>query len=273
MPLFIVNASTAGIFANAPYMARFGFTSGQVAVPLAQWAYEDGIRSVFNLLTDYGPGIDAGTQFTKAFEAAGGKIQGEVRVPLLSQDYSSYVARVKDAKADAVFVFLGAGPEPGRFLKAADAIGLRQAGTRIIAGGSVLEQDQLDEIGAPTLGIVSTYHYSMVHDSTLNRKFVSDFQAVAGPSLRPNFAAIQGYDALAAAYRVIAAQNGNVDPDKTMELVKHLTFESPRGPIAIDPATRDIVQNIYVRRVVKRGNLYVNEEFETFPMVKDPVEH
>ena len=167
-------------------------------------------------------------------------------------------------------MFLGAGPEAARFLKASDEIGLRKAGIKVLAAGSVLEQDQLDSIGAPTLGIVSTYHYSMVHDSALNRTFVKDFTAAAPPGLRPNFAAIQSYDALTAAYKVIAEQNGVVDPDKTMELVKQLKFESPRGPIEIDPATRDIVQNIYVRRVEKRGDLYVNTEFQTFPMVKGP---
>jgi branched-chain amino acid transport system substrate-binding protein len=271
-PLFIVNAATSGILAKAPYLVRFGFTTPQITVPLAQWAAKNGAKSVYVLYSDYGPGVDAGAAFTKTFTAAGGTIAGEVRAPLRNPDFSAYVQRIKDANPDSVFVFLPAGDQPGIFLKAFTDAGLGAAGIKILATGDLTEESSLDTMGDAALGIVTAYHYSDVHDSDLNHAFVKKFEAASGNKLRPDFVGAVAYDVLGAVYHVIEAQGGNVDPDKTMALIKGYKAESPRGPIMIDPETRDIVQNVYIRRVERRDGHLVNAEIATIPMVKDPNE-
>lgn len=271
-PVFIVNAATSGILAKSPYLVRFGFTTAQITVPLAQWATKNGVKSVYSVYSDYGPGIDAGAAFGKTFTAAGGTIAGEVRVPLRNPDFSAYIQRIQDAKPDAVFVFLPAGDQPGIFLKAFTDAGLSAAGIKILATGDFTEESTLDTLGDPALGIVTAYHYSDAHDSALNHAFVKRVAEVSGTNLRADFVAAVAYDVMGAVYHVLEAQGGNIDPDKTMELIKGYKAEGPRGPIAIDPATRDIVENVYIRRVEKRDGHLVNAEIETIPMVKDPNE-
>lgn len=270
MTVFNVNSSTSNILKDSPYLSRFGFTNGQLAYPLADWAYKQGIRDVYSMVSDYVAGIGSGAAFAKAFTALGGTMSGDLRVPLFAKDFSAYVARIKDAKPHAVFVFLPSGSTPALFLRQFRESGLAQS-TRVLAVGSVVEEDTLDVVGDEAIGLISSYNYSMTHNSALNRRFVRDFQAIA-PGLRPNYAAIAGYDALAAVYRVLQSQNGSADPDKTMALLKTFKMESPRGPIQIDPSTRDIVQNIYIRRTEKAGSQIVNTEIATYPMVRDPEE-
>jgi branched-chain amino acid transport system substrate-binding protein len=267
MPVFNVNASTSNIFKDAPYISRYGFTNAQLAYPLADWAYKHGVREVYSMVSDYVAGIGSSAAFGKAFTALGGKMTGDLRVPLFAKDFSPYVARIRDAKPQAVFIFLPSGSAPGLFLKQFRESGLAQT-TTVLAVGSVVEEDTLDVVGSEAIGLISSYNYSMTHNSTQNREFVRAFTRIS-PGLRPNYAAIAGYDAMAAVAHVLRAQNGSVDPDHTMQLVRGLKLDSPRGPISIDAQTRDVVQNIYIRRTEKIGNTIVNTEIATYPDVKD----
>jgi branched-chain amino acid transport system substrate-binding protein len=270
-PLFIVNAATSGIIAKAPYAVRFGFTTAQTTVPFAQWAAKSGMKTAYAMFQDYGPGIDAGAAFAQAFTAAGGKMLGEVRVPLNNADFTAYVQRVKDAKPDAMYVFLNAGGAAQALLRACKDAGFERAGIKVLAAGDLVAENNLPGVGDIAEGLVTSMGYSAWHPSRLNRDFVRGFQTIE-PTLLPDFNAAAVYDVVNAIYKVVEAQKGVVDPDRTMELVRGMKFESPRGPIAIDPDTRDIIQNVYIRRTERRAGKLENIEFATIPMVKDPNE-
>jgi len=271
IPFLLVNASTSGIIAKAPYTVRFGMTTPQVTVPLTQWAIKNGIKNVYSVFQDYGPGIDAGKSFKEFFTAQGGTVVGEVRVPVENADYTAYLQRVKDAKPDAVFVFDNATSGGPAFLKAYRDLGVDKAGIRVISLGALVDEPDLAAIGDRAIGVVSSFDYSMVHDSKANRDFVKAFKA-ADATVDPDFVSAATWDALNATYKAIEAQHGALDPEKTMEFLKGLKMESPRGPIMIDPVTRDIVQNVYLRKTERQNGKLVNVEFETVPMVKDPYE-
>jgi branched-chain amino acid transport system substrate-binding protein len=270
MPILVINGATAGIIANAPYMVRFGFTTGQIAAPLGQWAWKNGIKSTIVMYADYGPGIDAGTFYKRAYVEAGGKVADEVKMPLQNPDFSAYIQRIKDAKPDAVFVFLPSGAQSNAFLKAYKDAGLFEAGVKLLATGDLTDEPSLDSIGEAAIGMITSYDYSDAHDSPMNKEFVKGIKEVGGPDARPDFFSVAGWDAIHAVYDVVKAQNGKLNPDKTIELLKQVKFESPRGPIMIDPETRDIVQTVYIRRVEKAGGSLVNVEFDKFSDVRDP---
>jgi branched-chain amino acid transport system substrate-binding protein len=270
VPYFIVNAATAGIMAKNPYTSRWGFTTGQIAQPFAKWAFATGSRTAYVVFQDYGPGIDAGTTFEKNFVASGGRVLGESRIPVGSQDFTAYIQKVKDAKPDVMFLFINASGGGIAFIKAMRSAGLGT--TKFLATGDLVDEALLPTEGDGALGITTTYTYSAMHDSALNKQFIRDFQAAYGSKQLPDFVAVQSYDALAAVYKAVAAQKGQIDPDKTMEIVKTLKFESPRGPIQIDPATRDLVQTVYFRRVERRNGVLGNYEFTQYRMASDPIE-
>ena len=273
VPYFIVNAATSNIFKTNPYVARFGFTTGQISQPFANWAYSTlKARTAYAVFQDYGPGIDAGTTFEKTFIAAGGKVVGESRMPVTTKDFSAYIQKVKDAKPDVMFLFLNATGGGVDFIKAMKSAGFDKTGIKFLATGDLVDEAILPTEGDTALGIVTTFDYSAMHDSPLNRAFVRAFKEAYGSDQLPTFEAVQAYDAIAAAYKVLEAQKGVIDPDKTMELVKSMRFESPRGYIYIDPATRDIVQNVYFRKVEVRHGQLGNYEFDRFIGVKDPNE-
>jgi branched-chain amino acid transport system substrate-binding protein len=272
IPTFVVNATTSGILAKNPYMSRYSMTATQVTVPLAKYAYKIGKRNVYVLFMDDGPGIDSGKTFEDTFTAEGGKIAGEIRVPVDGNDFSAYLQRVKDAKPDGLYVFLNASGSGTNFLKQLKAQGFDKAGIKVFSSGDLVSEQALPAIGDAAVGVISSMNYSAAHDSKLNHEFVRAFTAQSG-GLSPTFGAVGIYDAFTAIYKVIEAQHGQIDPDKTMDLVKKLKFESPRGPIAIDPETRDIVQNVYIRRTDLKDGKLVNTEIFTYPMFKDPSEH
>jgi branched-chain amino acid transport system substrate-binding protein len=269
-PMVIMNAATSIITTKSPYIVRFSMTLPQVSAPMATWAAKQGIRNVYTLVTDYGPGIDAEKQFAKTFEAAGGKIVGAVRTPLRNPEFAPYVQRIKDAKPEAVFIFVPSGEQSVAFMKAFAERGLKEAGIKVIATGDLTDDDVLQAMGEPTLGIITSHHYSAAHDSPENRAFVKAFHEVAKGLARPNFMAVAGYDGMAAIADVVTRLGANIDADKAMAILKHEKMMSPRGPIHIDPATRDIVQTVYIRRVEKRDGQFWNIEFDQFPDVKDP---
>jgi branched-chain amino acid transport system substrate-binding protein len=268
-PMIVMNAATSIITTKSPYIARVSFTLPQITAPIAAWAIRNGVKEVYTLVSDYGPGIDAEATFKKTFEAAGGKIVGEVRVPLRNPDFSPFLQRIKDAKPEAVFIFLPAGEQPVAFMKGFNERGLDKAGIRLIATGDVTEDGMIEAMGDTPLGVVTSHHYSVAHDSTQNKAFLKAF-ADLDNAHRPNFMAVGGWDGMSAIYEVVRRLNGRIDGDKAMEVLKGLKLDSPRGPVTIDPDTRDAIQTIYIRRVQKvNGKLY-NVEFEQVPNFKDP---
>jgi branched-chain amino acid transport system substrate-binding protein len=275
MPVFIVNSTTVNIMKDAPYMSRYGMTSGQLTSPLALYAYTHGMKTMYTIESDYSTGIDAGDSFSKAYTALGGKIIGDVRPPLFSKDFTAYIQRVKDAnpKPDGVFAFIPSGSGPAQFMRTWKEMGLDTKGITLVGEGGLVGEDDLLAIGDAAQGLITSFHYSAIHPSKLNEQFVKDYLAVSGQGIRPDYAAIAGYDTLAAIYKVVDLQKGKIDPDRTMQLLRGMTLESPRGPIMIDPKTRDIDQNIYIRRTERKGGRMVNTELETYKMVKDPLEN
>ena len=268
-PMIIMNAATSIITTKSPYIARVSFTLPQVTAPMATWAAKNGIRKVYTLVSDYGPGHDAEAQFKKTFTAAGGQIVGEVRVPLKSPDFSPYLQRIKDSQPEAVFIFLPAGEQGVAFMKGFVERGLDKAGIKLIATGDVTDDDVIDAMGDSALGVITSHHYSAAHDSALNQSFVKGYAEI-DPKMRPNFMAVAGYDGMAAIYEALKKTNGSTDGDKIMAALKGMKLDSPRGPIMIDPETRDIVQNVYIRRVQKVAGKLYNVEFDKLEAVKDP---
>ena len=269
-PMVIMNAATSIITTRSPYIVRVSHTLPQDTQPIAQWAAKNGIKRAYTLISDYGPGIDAEGAFVKAFKAAGGAIIDSVRTPLQNPDFAPYLQRIKDSKPDAVFVFLPPGSQTIAFIKGYEERGLKQAGVKLIGTGDLTDDGVLQAMGEPTLGLITSFHYSASHDSPENKAFVKAYAEVNGTKYRPNFMACAGYDGMAAIAEALKKTGGSVDPDKFMTALKGMKLMSPRGPIMIDPETRDIVQTVYIRKVERvNGELY-NMEFDKFPDVKDP---
>jgi len=269
-PLVVMNAAGSVVTTKSPYIVRFSMTLPQVSAPMATWAARNGIRKVYTLVADYAPGIDAENAFKAEFTKHGGQVIDSVRVPLRNPEFAPYVQRIKDAKPDALFMFVPSGEQSVAFMKAFDERGLKQAGIRVITTGDLTDDDVLNAMGDPVVGVITSHHYSAAHDSPENKAFVQAFRQVAPGLPRPNFMAVGGFDGMAAIAEVTKKLGGRIDGDKAMEAFRTIRMTSPRGPIAIDPATRDIVQTVYIRRVEKRGNEYWNIEFDKFPDVKDP---
>jgi len=269
-PMIVMNAAASTVTTKSPYIARVSFTLPQVTAPLAIWAARHGVNAVYTLVSDYGPGIDAESQFKKTFAAEGGRILDSVRVPLQNPDFAPYIQRVKDAHPEAVFAFLPAGEQGVAFFKAFQERGLAQAGIKLLATGDVTEDQQLDALGPAALGAVTTHHYSVAHDSPENKGFLAAFRDANGDRMRPNFVAVGGYDGMAAIFAVCEKLGGVIDGDRAMAVLAGMSIQSPRGPIVIDRDTRDVVQTVYVRRVETEGGKLANVEFEQFPAFRDP---
>jgi branched-chain amino acid transport system substrate-binding protein len=268
-PTIVMLAATSIITTKSPYIARTSLTLPQVSEPMGQWAFKNGYRKVYTVVADYGPGHDAERAFQKAFKKMGGEIVGEIRVPLKNPDFAPFMQRVKDSKPQAIFAFTPTGEMGGAFMKSYRERGLPQAGIKLLTTGDLLDDGAMEAMGDTTLGVISTYHYSADHKSPENTAYLAAYKKI-DPKTRPNGHAIGAYDGMAAIYQVIKQQNGKLDPDKTMQLLKGMKLTSPRGPIQIDPETRDIIQDVYVREAKKVGGQVYNVEFETFPAVKDP---
>jgi len=269
-PMVIMNAATSVITTRSPYIVRLSHTLPQDTQPIAQWAAKNGIKRVFTLVSDFGPGVDAETTFVKSFKAAGGEIVDSVRTPLANPDFAPFLQRIKDSKPEAIFVFLPPGSQTIAFIKGYEERGLKQAGIKIIATGDLTDDGTLQAMGEPTLGIITSFHYSAAHDSPENKTFLKAYVETNGTKLRPNFMACAGYDGMAAIAEALKKTGGSVDPDKFLAALKGMKLTSPRGTITIDPETRDIVQTVYIRRVEKVDGLLYNIEFDKYPDVKDP---
>jgi branched-chain amino acid transport system substrate-binding protein len=270
VPMVVMNAASSVVTTRSPYIVRFSMALPQVSAPMATWAAKNGIRKVYTLVADYAPGIDSEIAFKNTFTAAGGQVVDSVRVPLRNPDFAPFVQRIKDAKPEAVFMFVPAGEQSIAFMKAFEERGLAKDGIRVIATGDLTDDNVLNAMGDPVVGVITSHHYSAAHDSPENKAFVKAFKEVTKDLQRPNFMGVGGYDGMAAIAEVVKKLGGKIDGDKAMEILKNMKMTSPRGPISIDPATRDIVQTVYIRRVQKIGSEYYNVEFDKYPDVKDP---
>jgi len=270
VPAIVMNAASSAITTSSPYVARLSFTVQQVTDPMARWMLKEGIKEAYTVVADYASGADAETAFKKAFAAGGGKVVGGVRTPMNNPDFSAYVQRIKDAKPQAVFFFFPSGVMPPAFLKVWKERGLEEAGVKLFATGEATDDSYLDATGDVALGLITSHHYSYAHKSPKNEKFVKDFVAQFGTSMRPSYFAVTAYDAMAAIELALAKTKGDTSGDKVMEALKGLSFESPRGPVEIDPVTRDIVQTVYIRKTERVDGRLVNVEFDKFDRVKDP---
>jgi branched-chain amino acid transport system substrate-binding protein len=269
-PMIVMNAATSVITTKSPYVVRFSMTLAQDTAPIGTWAARNGVKRAFTVVADYGPGIDSETAFKKSFTAAGGEVVESIRTPLRGPEFAPFLQRIKDSRPEAVFVFLPAGEQGIAFMKGFRERGLAEAGIRVIATGDVTDDHVLDAMGDSALGMITSHHYSAAHDSPENKVFLKAYDQVSGGLGRANFMAVAAFDGMAAIYDVSLRLRGEIDGDKAMALLKGWKRESPRGPISIDPETRDVVQTVYIRKVEKRDGHYYNVEFEKFPEVKDP---
>ena len=268
-PMVVMNAATSAVTAKSNYIVRTSMTLPQNSAPMASWAAKNKIKKVFILVADYGPGHDAQAQFKKTFTAAGGEIVDEVRAPVKNPDFAPFLQKIKDAKPEAVFMFLPPGSETIAFMKGFSERGLDKAGIRLISTGDLTDEDVLDAIGDPALGLITSFHYAEAHKSPENKAYTEAYYK-AYPKDRPNFMSVGGYDGMQLIAEVLKKTNGNTDGDRFIEAAKGMKWVSPRGPIEIDPATRDIVQTIYIRKVEKVNGKLQNVEFDQVPDFKDP---
>ena len=267
-PLVVMAAATSSITQASPYVVRTSFALPQAAVAMGDWAPRNGIKKAITLVTDYGPGIDAEKYFKDRLLFNGGQVIESLRVPLRNPDFSPFLQKVRDLKPDALYVFVPSGAGTA-LMKQFVERGLDKAGIRLIGTGDVTDDDILNGMGDVALGVVTSHHYSASHDSPLNKKFVDAFQK-ANSGMRPNFMAVGGYDGMRVIYEALRATKGQGGGDALLAAMKGQIFESPRGPMFIDAQTRDVVHNIYIRKVERVNGQLFNTEFESIKDVKDP---
>jgi branched-chain amino acid transport system substrate-binding protein len=267
-PLVVMAAATSSITEASPYIVRTSFTLPQASVALADWAPKNGIKKVVTLVSDYGPGIDAEKFFKERLTFNGGQVTESLRVPLRGPDFAPFLQKVRDLKPDALFVFVPSGAGAAvmkQFLER----GMDKAGIKLIGTGDITDDDQLNDMGDGALGVVTSHHYSTAHPSAMNKKFVDAFKK-ANNNMRPNFMAVGGYDGMRVIYEALKVTKGQGGGDALLAAMKGQIFESPRGPMFIDAQTRDVVQNIYLRKVDKKDGELYNIEFDVIKDVKDP---
>ena len=267
IPMIVMAAATSIVPQRSPFIVRSNFTVPQITTPIADWGAKSGIKSVVTMVTDYAPGLDCEKAFIARFTGHGGKVLESVRTPLRNPDYAPFLQRAKDARPDALFLFVPSGEGAAVMKQFADR-GLKEAGIKLICTGDVLDDDLLEAIGPPALGVVSSHHYSAAHDSAENKEYVSSFMKANG-GLRPNFMSVGGYDGMHVIYEALRKTGGAAgDGEKLVNAMKGLSWVSPRGPMTIEAETRDVAQDIYIRRCeMKDGKLW-NVEFDKIEKVR-----
>lgn len=268
-PMIVMNAATSAVTTKSNMILRVSMTLPQITAPMASWAAKNGIHKVYTVVADYGPGHDAEEQFKKTFTAAGGEVVGEVRTPVKNPDFAPYLQKVKDTHPDAVFLFVPAGEQGVGFMKGFAERDLAKAGIRLIATGDLTAETVLDAIGDPALGVINSFHYSEAHNSPENKAFTQAWYKAHGTD-RPDFMAVAGYDGMHLIDETLKKTGGSAEAEAFVAAAKGLKWVSPRGPVSIDPATRDIVQTIYIRKVAKVGGKLQNVEFDQVADFKDP---
>ncbi len=266
--MVIMNAATTVIITMSPYSVRTSMTLPSVGATAGTWAHKSGIRKAYTMVSDFAPGKDAEASFHEAFKKAGGEIVGSVRMPVANPDFSAFVQRAKDLNPESIFIFVPAGSQPAALGKAFAERGVDAKKIKIIGTGEVGDEKSLQGMGDAGLGIITVWHYDFNDASKANKEFVAAYNAEF--KRNPDFGAVGGYDGMHVIYEALKKTGGKTDGDSLVAAAKGLSFESPRGPIQIDPATRDIVQNIYIRQVKKVGNGLRNVAIDKVEKVKDP---
>jgi branched-chain amino acid transport system substrate-binding protein len=267
--MVVMNAAASVVTTKSPYMVRVSFTLPQLNEPLGTWAYKNGVRKVYSMVADFAAGHDAEAAFHGAFKAAGGEIIGAVRYPVANPDFSAFVQRAKDANPEAIFIFVPGGAQSPAIAKALADRGVDPKRIKIMSQMELTEEQALKSMGDTALGIITSAHYDYNHGSASNKEFVAAFNGAF--KRNPDFFAVGGYDGMHLIYEALKRTGGNADGDALIAAAKGMAWESPRGPISIDPATRDIVQTVYMRRVERVGDGLRNVEFDKIEQVKDPV--
>jgi branched-chain amino acid transport system substrate-binding protein len=276
LPTIIMNAATAVITTRSPYFARVSVTLPQTTEIFGRWAAtKGGIKRAYVAVADYGPGLDAEDSFKRSFTESGGAIVGSVRYPVVNPDFAPFLQRVLDEKPEAIYAFIPGGTQPAAFVKQFHELGLARAGIRLMPSAEVVDEADLQNLGDPTIGVISATHYSAAYRSPANAAFVGAWRAAYGQDKDPDFFAVGAWDGMALIHDILAKlagrlDGGKVDGDAAMDVVKGWTRESPRGPVSIDPETRDIVQNVYITKVERVDGRLANVVIETYPAVKDP---
>jgi branched-chain amino acid transport system substrate-binding protein len=264
-----MNAATAIVTEKSPYIVRTSVTLPQITETLGNWAAtKGGVKKVYTMVSDFGPGIDAEQGFQKAFKAAGGEIVGSVRMPVANPDFSAFVQRAKDLNPEGIFVFVPGGAQPAALGKAFAERGMDPKKIKIFSTGEAVDETAVKALGDLAVGRMSAWHYDYNLDTKMNKDFVKAYNAEF--KRNPDFFSVGGYDGMHLIYEALKKTGGKADGDSLINAAKGMKWESPRGPIAIDAATRDIVQNVYIRKVEKKGDSYVNVVFDTVKDVKDP---
>jgi branched-chain amino acid transport system substrate-binding protein len=261
-PTVVFNAATSAITEKSDYFLRTSYTLWQVTVPAAQWAAKQDMKKVVTAVTDYGPGIDAEAAFKSEFSKQGGTVVESIRMPIATTDFGPFVQRIKASGAQAVYTFLPGGPPNLGFVKAYNENGLAKDGVQFL-GSAETDEFDLQKFGNAALGLTTAFHYSGAHDSPENKRFVAalkkqDSNAVA------NYASVGAWDGMYVIQKMIEATGGKKDGPKALAAARTLKWESPRGPVSIDPKTRHITQNVYLRKVEKVGDQLVNKELQSF---------
>jgi branched-chain amino acid transport system substrate-binding protein len=271
VPVVIMNAGTSSITTTSPYFARVSFTLWQSSYPTGSWAVKR-FKKAYVAVSDFGPGHDSEAAFEKSFRDGGGEIVGKVRMPLANPDFVPFIQRVKDAKPEVLFAFVPAGPQATQLMKAYNDLGLGKAGIKFIGPGDLTPDDELPNMGEAPLGVFTVHHYSAAATRPSNKAFIDAWKKEYGAKSTPSFMSVGAWDGMDAIFQVIIDQKGKIDGDQSMIILRgYKNPNSPRGPIAIDPLTRDIVQNEYLREVRKVGGQLANVEIETIATaVKDP---
>ncbi len=267
--MVVMNAATSIITTKSPYLARVSVTVPQNCEALGAWAARNGIKRIYTMVSDYGPGLDAEAAFQRAYKEAGGEIVGSVRMPVASPDFQVFVQHMKDVNPEGIFVFVPGGTQPAAFAKALVALGVDPMKTKVTGQGEIADETALAAIGDAGIGIITAFHYDFRHPSQMNREFVKAYKAKF--KRNPDFFSVGGYDGMHLVYESLKKTGGKADGESLINAAKGMKWESPRGPISIDPETRDIVQTVYIRRVEKVGGELQNVEIDKIENVKDPV--
>jgi branched-chain amino acid transport system substrate-binding protein len=267
VPTMVIGAATAGIVGEkSPYLTRTFFATPQLCKPFASYAAKNNWKKIHVMVADFAPGHDCEKYFNAAVTEQGGTITGNLRIPLSNPEFSSYMQRIKDAKPDALFIFMPLGESSIGSLRAVNDSGLKASGVKIMGTGDITDETYVDAVGDAALGTLTTGMYSTQHDSAMNKEFVRDYVALNGKSPRMGWSVIAAWDALRIIYDGLNDQaNSKFDPDKFMAFTRGRSFESPRGPVTIDKTNGDIVQNVYIRRTDKVDGVLQNVEIETMP--------
>jgi branched-chain amino acid transport system substrate-binding protein len=220
------------------------------------------------MVSDFGPGIDAETWFQKAFKEAGGEIVGSVRMPVANPDFSAFVQRAKDLNPESIFIFIPGGAQPGALGKAFAERGIDPNKIKLLSTGEPVDEQAIKALGDLAVGRISAWHYDYAHPGKLNEEFVKAFNAEF--KRNPDFFAAGGYDGMHVIYEALKKTGGKTDAEALVNAAKGMAWESPRGPISIDPQTRDVIQTVYIRKVEKAGGRIVNVPFDKYEKVKDP---